>query len=114
MLALIGIYGVVAFSVAQRTHEIGIRMALGASPGQILRLVLGEGMKLGAAGIVTGLGIVLAFQKVILSLIFGVKVFDTLTLAIASGVLLCATLLACALPARRASHVHPTVALRYE
>jgi len=114
LLALVGIYGVVAFSVAQRTHEIGVRLALGASPGQILRLVLGEGMKLCVAGIVTGLGIVLAFQKVILSVLFGVKVFDTLTLVIASSALLSATLLACALPALRASRVHPTVALRYE
>jgi putative ABC transport system permease protein len=114
LLALVGIYGVVAFSVTQRTHEIGIRMALGASPAQILRLVIGEGVKLGVAGIAMGLGIVLAFQKIILSLIFGVKVFDAETLVIASAVLLGATLLACALPARRASRVHPTVALRYE
>jgi predicted permease len=114
LLALVGIYGVVAFSVTQRTHEIGVRMALGASPAQILRLVLGEGIKLGVAGIVAGLGIVLAFQKIILSLIFGVRVFDTQTLVIASAVLLGATLLACALPALRASRVHPTVALRYE
>jgi predicted permease len=114
LLALVGIYGVVAFSVAQRTHEIGVRMALGASPAQILRLVIGEGMKLGVAGIVVGMGIVLALQKLMLSLLFGVKVFDALTLVIASSVLLSATLLACALPALRASRVHPTVALRYE
>ncbi len=114
LLALVGIYGVVAFSVTQRTHEIGIRMALGASPAQILRLVIGEGVKLGMAGIAVGLGIILALQKLILSLIFGVKVFDATTLIIASGVLLAATLLACAVPARRASRVHPTVALRYE
>ncbi len=114
LLALVGIYGVVAFSVTQRTHEIGIRMALGASPAQILRLVIGEGVKLGVAGIAVGLGIILALQKLILSLIFGVKVFDAGTLVIASAVLLGATLLACAVPARRASRVHPTVALRYE
>jgi putative ABC transport system permease protein len=114
LLALVGIYGVVAFSVTQRTHEIGVRMALGASPAQILRLVIGEGVKLGVAGIAVGLGIVLAFQKIILSLLFGVKVFDAETLVIASAVLLGATLLACAVPARRASRVHPTVALRYE
>ena len=114
MLALVGIYGVVAFSVTQRTHEIGVRMALGASRAQIMRLVLGEGMKLGVAGVAVGLGIIVALQKLILSLIFGVKVFDATTLVIASAVLLGATLLACALPARRASRVHPTVALRYE
>ena len=114
LLALVGIYGVVAFSVTQRTHEIGIRMALGASPAQILRLVIGEGVKLGVAGIAVGLGIILTLQKLILSLIFGVKVFDAGTLVIASAVLLGATLLACAVPARRASRVHPTVALRYE
>jgi putative ABC transport system permease protein len=114
LLALVGIYGVVAFSVAQRTREIGVRMALGASPGQVMRLVLSEGMKLGVMGIVVGLGIILTLQKLILSLIFGVKVFDAETLVIASAVLLGATLLACAMPARRASRVHPTVALRYE
>ncbi len=83
MLALVGIYGVIAFSVAQRTHEIGIRMALGAEPGQILRLVLAEGMKLGVAGIVVGLAIVLALQKFIPVLISGVEVLDTVTLVIA-------------------------------
>jgi putative ABC transport system permease protein len=114
MLALVGIYGVVAFSVAQRTHEIGVRIALGAEPSHILRMVLGEGIKLGVGGIAAGLALVWALRRLLVFLFFGVRGLDVTTVAIASVLLLGMTLLACAVPARRASRVHPSVALRYE
>ncbi len=113
-LAAIGIYGVIAFSVAQRTREIGIRMALGAQPGQVLRLVMGQGFALALAGVALGVAIALASTRILASLLYGIGARDPLTIiAVASGLLVVA-LAACWVPARRAMRVSPLVALRYE
>jgi putative ABC transport system permease protein len=114
LLAMIGIYGVTAYYVTQRTQEIGIRMALGAQMSDVLKLVLKGGMVLATAGVVTGLIGAYALTRWMTSLLFGVSPTDWLTLAaVAVGVLITA-LLACYLPARRATKVDPLVALRYE
>ena len=112
LLALIGIYGVMAFVVAERTHEIGVRMALGAGEGGVLRHVLGQGLRLTALGISIGLVGAIAATRVIRAMLFGVGVLDPLTygsVVVALGVI---ALLACWVPARRASRVEPLVALR--
>jgi putative ABC transport system permease protein len=113
-LALAGIYGVIAYSVALRTHEIGIRLALGAERSRILRMVLAEGLKLGAAGILLGIGVAWSLKQYVASLVFGVQPLDPLTIGIAAISLFGVSLLACTLPARRASRVDPVIALRYE
>ncbi len=113
-LALAGIYGVIAFSVAARTHEIGIRLALGAERSRILRMVLAEGLKLGVAGIVLGIGVAWSLKQYLATLVFGVKALDPVTIGAAAMMLLGVALLACAVPARRASRVDPVIALRYE
>jgi predicted permease len=112
VLACVGLYGVLAYSVAQRTREIGIRFALGARPGDLLRLVLGQGVRLAALGIVIGLAAAPAAARVLASLLFGVGPTDPLTLAGASLALLVVSVLACYIPARRAMRVDPLVALR--
>ena len=114
LLAAVGIYGVMAFSVAQRTHEIGTRMALGAESAQVQQLILKEGMVLALAGL--GLGLMGAFflQRIMRSLLYGIGAFDPGALAAVSVVLLAAALLACYIPARRVTHVNPLVALREE
>jgi putative ABC transport system permease protein len=113
-LALAGIYGVIAFSVAARTHEIGIRLALGAERSRILRMVLAEGLKLGVAGIVLGIGVAWSLKQYLATLVFGVKALDPITIGAASLMLLGVALIACAVPAQRASRVDPVIALRYE
>jgi putative ABC transport system permease protein len=114
LLASIGIYGVMAFAVTQRTQEIGIRMALGARKTDVLKMVVGNGMKLAFLGLAIGLVASWLLTRFISSLLFGVEPTDPLTFGAVSLCLLVAALLACYLPARRATKVDPLEALRYE
>ena len=113
-LATVGIYGVMSYSVAQRTREIGIRMALGAQRSDVLKLVVGQGLKLVMIGVLIGLVIALVLTRVMSSLLFGVSATDPLTFTIISLVLISVAVLASYIPARRATRVDPMVALRYE
>jgi putative ABC transport system permease protein len=114
LLGAIGIYGMMAYSIAERTQEIGIRMALGAQRPDILKLILGQGMKLVLAGIALGLSGALALMRLIESLLFGVSPTDPLTFAGAAIFLCVVAALACWIPARRATAVDPLIALRQE
>jgi len=114
LLSAIGIYGVISYSVAQRTHEIGIRAALGASAGNILGLVLRSGMLMTGIGLVLGVIGALALSRLLASLLFGVGERDPTTIAAVAAILAAVALLACYLPARRATKVDPVIALRYE
>jgi predicted permease len=114
LLAAIGVYGLMAYSVQQRTQEIGVRMALGASPQQVRRMVVTQGMQLAFVGVVIGVGSALGLTRLMSSLLYGVKPWDPITILLVAVLLSGVTLLATYLPARRASRVDPMVALRYE
>lgn len=114
LLAVIGIYGVMAFLVQTRTHEIGVRMALGATARDVFRLIVGRGMKLTAAGVVIGVGGAIALTRLMHSLLFNTSATDPFTFILISVLLSLAAFFACYLPARRAAKVDPLVALRYE
>ena len=114
ILAIVGIYGVMSYSVTQRTHEIGIRMAIGARPLDVFKMILGHGMKLALIGVVLGLAGAFALTRLMATMLFGVEPTDATTFGGISVLLITVALLACYLPGRRATKVEPTISLRYE
>lgn len=114
LLASIGTYGVMSYSVSQRTQEIGIRMALGAQGRDVLRLIVSGGMRLVMAGILAGLALAAVFARAVASLLYGIAGFDAGVSLVVAGILALCALAACWIPARRAMHSDPMIALRYE
>ena len=114
MLACVGLYGVISYSVAQRTHEIGVRVALGAQSVDVLKLVIRQGMTLTLVGLIVGIGTGLAVTRVLTDMLYGVTATDPVTFGFVPALLLVVAFLACYVPARRATRVDPLEALRYE
>jgi len=114
LLAAIGVYGVVAHSVSLRTREVGIRMSLGARTADVFRMFVRESLRLSLVGVAIGLGISAAMSKLLTSFLFGLTATDTVTFAGASAILCVVAMVATYLPARRAAHVDPLVALRHD
>jgi putative ABC transport system permease protein len=114
VLASLGIYGVLSHLVLQRTQEIGVRLALGATPSNVATLVIGEGLGLAGAGVAVGVGGALLLTRLMVGLLFRVSPMDPPTFLVVAGLLMVVALAACWLPARRATHADPLVALRSE
>jgi len=114
LLGLIGIYGVISYTVSQRQREIGIRLAVGAQREDVLQMVLSQGTKMALVGVAIGIGVALALARLMTGLLFGVTAHDPVTFAAVAALLVSVALLACYIPARRATRVDPMVALRYE
>jgi putative ABC transport system permease protein len=114
LLAAIGLFGVIAYAVSERTHEIGIRIALGAKPAQVCRLVVGQGLTLALIGLLLGMPLALAIGRAASGLLYGVAPDDFATFGGVAVLLACVALAACYIPARRAMRVDPMVALRSE
>jgi putative ABC transport system permease protein len=114
LLAIAGLYGLVAYNVSRRTREIGIRMAIGARPADVVRLVMGKGLVLVGIGTAIGLALGLAVERLLNSMLFNAGGIDILVYLIVVPTMLLVTMLAAYVPARKASRIAPTVALRYE
>ena len=114
VLACIGLYGLLSYEVSRRTREIGVRMALGARPGDVMRLVVGQGIVLALAGAAVGIGVALGITRYLASLLYDVHADDPVTMGAVAVLLVLVALAACYIPARRATRVDPMVALRYE
>jgi ABC-type antimicrobial peptide transport system permease subunit len=114
LLGMVGVYGLLAYSVKQRTAEIGLRIALGASRGRVLGMILRQGVQLTIAGLMLGLAGALALTRVLTSFLYGVSALDPVTFAAVPALLLASTIMACLIPAGRAANVDPMRTLRYE
>jgi ABC-type antimicrobial peptide transport system permease subunit len=114
VLACIGLYGLLAYEVARRTREIGIRMALGAQRGDVLRQVVKQGLVLALIGAVVGVGVALGVTRYLKAMLYDVQAYDPMTIVVVVALLIVVALAACWIPARRATRVDPMVALRYE